>query len=157
LRVLVAEDTYANQKLLTTVLAKRGHVVESARDGHEAVELAGDRQFDVILMDVQMPRMDGLQATSAIRGMPDPHRRRVPIIALTAHAMEGDRERFLEAGMDGYFTKPIHAPRLIEYLESRYSAAASNGLEWNSPPAPDAPHSVAAATPNVSSLEGLDE
>jgi two-component system sensor histidine kinase/response regulator len=121
LRILVAEDTPANQKLLLVVLRKRGHVVELARDGREAFDLARDSDFDVVLMDVQMPVMDGMQATAAIRTCVDPRRRDVPIIAMTAHAMEGDRERFLAAGMDGYVTKPIHSQGLIELLESRYA------------------------------------
>jgi CheY-like chemotaxis protein len=85
------------------------------------VDLARESDFDVVLMDVQMPRMDGMQATAAIRALDDGRRRDVPIVAMTAHAMEGDRERFLGTGMDGYITKPIHVQGLIELLESRYT------------------------------------
>jgi CheY-like chemotaxis protein len=98
--------------------------VQIARTGEEAVEAVRESDFDVILMDVQMPGMDGLQATAAIRALPDASRRETPIIAMTAHAMDGDRERFLRAGMDDYVAKPIHGPRLLDFLERRYGAAA---------------------------------
>jgi signal transduction histidine kinase len=123
LRILVAEDLPANQKLLQIVLCKRGHEVFVAGDGCEAVELARRHDLDVILMDVQMPRMDGIQATAEIRGIQESDRQRVPIIAMTAHAMEGDRERFLAAGMDGYVAKPINVPELLEYLEHKLPVA----------------------------------
>ncbi|SFJ51188.1 hybrid sensor histidine kinase/response regulator [Planctomicrobium piriforme] len=122
LRILLAEDTPANQKLLLTVLTRRGHEVHLAADGREAVEQARQHAFDVILMDVQMPHMDGLEATRRIRGLAAAQGPQVPIIAMTAHAMTGDRERFLDAGMDDYVPKPIHLPQLLTLLESRYSA-----------------------------------
>jgi signal transduction histidine kinase len=116
MRVLVAEDTPANQRLISLVLAKRGHVVEFASNGREAVEQASSKSFDVILMDLQMPEMDGLQATAAIRDLPGISR--VPIVALTAHAMTGDRDRCLAAGMDDYLAKPLDVNRLIEVVEA---------------------------------------
>ena len=110
LRILLVEDNPANQKLATYILQDRGHVVEIAGDGQEAIYLTEQNRYDVILMDVQMPGMNGLEATAAIRKREDGGSR-VPIIAMTAHAMKGDRERCLAAGMDGYLSKPIDAPR----------------------------------------------
>ena len=117
LRVLLAEDTPANQKLFTYILSKRGHAVQVARDGRQAVEALDRHDFDVVLMDVQMPVMDGLAATRAIRNLADPKKAHVPIIALTAHALTGDADRCLNAGMDGYISKPINREQLIERVE----------------------------------------
>jgi CheY-like chemotaxis protein len=125
--VLLAEDTPANQKLITHILRKRGHVVSVANNGREAVQLAAGQDFDLILMDVQMPIVDGFQATSEIRAGADPARPRMPIIAMTAHAMQGDRERCLAAGMDEYITKPIDMRRLIELVEGRGLAEVGTG------------------------------
>jgi two-component system sensor histidine kinase/response regulator len=114
LRVLLAEDSLANQKLAIGLLTKWGHNVTLATNGREAVATAtAGGQFDVVLMDVQMPEMDGFEATQKIRqfeqsaGQP-----RVPIVAMTAHAMKGDRERCFEAGMDAYISKPVRAAEL---------------------------------------------
>jgi signal transduction histidine kinase len=117
LRILLAEDTPANQKLIQRILGKRGHQIEVVKNGQEALDLLETRQFDVVLMDVQMPVMDGFQATAAIRATQAAERARVPIIAMTAHAMQGDRERCLSAGMDAYIAKPIDSGRLIELVE----------------------------------------
>jgi CheY-like chemotaxis protein len=117
LRVLVAEDTVANQKIVKSILSKRGHAVEIARNGREVVEMIRHQPFDLILMDVQMPIMDGFQATSTIRSLEAHLGRRVPIIALTAHARQGDRERCLAAGMDDYLVKPVSAASLVELVE----------------------------------------
>jgi signal transduction histidine kinase/ActR/RegA family two-component response regulator len=117
LRVLSAEDTAANQKLVSYVLGKRGHRMEIVPDGQQALEAVGREQFDVVLMDVQMPVMDGFLATQAIRQMADRKKARLPIIAMTAHALKGDAERCLEAGMDSYISKPIKAEELIELVE----------------------------------------
>jgi two-component system, sensor histidine kinase len=116
LNVLLAEDMAANQMLVKHALKKRGHSVEVANDGREAVEQATAGNFDVILMDLQMPEMDGFEATAAIRS--DPRMSRVPIVALTAHAMSGDRERCLAAGMSDYLAKPLDLQQLIEVVES---------------------------------------
>lgn len=116
LRVLLVEDVAANQMLISHVLNKRGHEVQIAENGHEAIERVGNELFDCILMDVQMPEMDGFQATAAIRAMPGLER--VPIVALTAHAMPGDRERCLASGMDAYLTKPVNVHELINVVES---------------------------------------
>jgi CheY-like chemotaxis protein len=115
--VLMADDTRANQKLVTAILGKRGHSVEVVHNGREALDMLKHRDFDAVLMDVQMPIMDGFQATAAIRALPKPSRSQVPIIAMTAHNMPGDRERCLAAGMDAYLGKPIDRQELIQMIE----------------------------------------
>ena len=127
LHVLLAEDTPANQKLVLHVLGKRGHGVEVAPNGREALELFQRQDFDAVLMDVQMPEMDGLAATAAIRKLDDPKKARVPVIAMTAYALKGDRERCLAAGMDSYISKPINGNEMIEMVE-RVTRAAVDGL-----------------------------
>lgn len=111
-RVLLAEDNAVNQRLAVALLKKQGHTVVVANNGLEAVEAVEREQFDVVLMDVQMPVMDGFQATSAIRERERGNRRRSRIIAMTAHALAEDRERCLAAGMDGYISKPISPQQL---------------------------------------------
>ncbi len=117
LRILLAEDNPVNQKLAVRLLEKRGHQVQVAGTGREVLERLGVGVFDVILMDVQMPDMDGLEATRHIRASERLHGGRLPIIALTAHTMKGDRERCLAAGMDGFVDKPIDVAKLFEVLE----------------------------------------
>jgi two-component system sensor histidine kinase/response regulator len=117
LRVLLAEDTLANQKLVRAILEKRGHAVGVVHNGSEALEVLKQRDYDVILMDVQMPVMDGLQAAAAIRGLSKLSQAQIPIIAMTAHTMPGDKERCLAAGMDAYLSKPINSQKLIDMLE----------------------------------------
>ncbi|HEY5313439.1 MAG TPA: response regulator, partial [Pirellulales bacterium] len=117
LRILVAEDTPANQKLVVRILEKRGHQVRLAADGFRALDLYRAEPFDAVLMDVQMPQLDGLGATAAIREHERTAGGRVPIIAMTAHAMRGDREACLAVGMDGYLTKPLDARELIAVVE----------------------------------------
>jgi PAS domain S-box-containing protein len=116
LSVLLAEDNVVNQRLALRMLQKQGHAVTVAGNGRQAVDHWKTGSFDVILMDVQMPEMDGLEATAAIRQLEQGTGRRVPIVALTAHAMKGDRERCLDAGMDDYITKPIQAEDLQRVL-----------------------------------------
>ena len=116
LHVLVAEDSPVNQKLAIGLLRKKGHQVVVANNGHEAVEQFRTHRFDLVLMDVQMPDMDGFQATEAIREAEEDGTH-TPIIAITAHAMKGDRERCLDAGMDGYLSKPIRANDLYSAIE----------------------------------------
>jgi CheY-like chemotaxis protein len=116
LRVLLAEDVPTNQKLVVLFLTRRGHHVDVASNGVQAVDLAARNKYDVILMDVQMPDMDGLQAATAIRALPNGSH--VPIIALTAHAMQGDRERCVAAGMDDYLPKPLDMRKLLSMVES---------------------------------------
>jgi CheY-like chemotaxis protein len=116
LSILVAEDQLPNQKLLRLLLEKQGHEVVVVDNGREALEAIAGRQFDAVLMDVQMPVMDGFQAASAIREREGATERRLPIIALTAGAMSGDPERCLAAGMDAYLSKPVRGQELINAL-----------------------------------------
>ena len=121
LDVLVAEDNTVNQMVMRRLLQKRGHRVVVAGSGRAALEALVTQRFDLILMDVQMPELDGLEATREIRRREQGEAQRTPIVALTAHAMSGDRERCLAAGMDGYMTKPVNPNELDETLE-RYAA-----------------------------------
>ncbi|NUQ62078.1 MAG: response regulator [Pirellulales bacterium] len=136
LRVLLAEDNPANQKLAAYILRERGHFVEIVGNGHEAVARTGEGGYDVVLMDVQMPGMDGMEATAAIRNR-ETGGRRVPIIAMTAHAMKGDRERCLATGMDGYLSKPVKGQELIVLVES--VARRAGPVEQPSEGSPDTP------------------
>ena len=111
-RILLAEDNKVNQMLAVALLKKRGYDVTIADNGREAVDLVKRSQFDVVLMDVQMPELDGFEATALIRAMEAGTARRLPIISVTAHAMEGDRQRCLDAGMDDYVSKPLDPERL---------------------------------------------
>ena len=118
LRILLAEDNPVNQRLASKLLEKRGHQVTVTATGRGALQRVQDETFDVVLMDVQMPDMDGLEATALIREWEKNRGKRTPIIALTAHSMKGDRDRCLAAGMDTYVTKPFDVARLIEVVES---------------------------------------
>jgi CheY-like chemotaxis protein len=118
LRILLAEDNPVNRRLACHMLEKKGHTVVTAQDGREVLAMLEKETVDLILMDVQMPGMDGVEATRAIRARETPRGRRVPIVALTAHAMSGDRDYCLNAGMDGYLTKPIQAGELHRVLAS---------------------------------------
>lgn len=117
LRILVAEDTPANQKLVEHILGRRGHAIQLALNGQQAVEFLEKGDFDVVLMDVQMPVMDGFEAAQSIRKLPDPKKATIPIIAMTAHALKGDDQRCFDAGMDAYLSKPIKGEELIERVE----------------------------------------
>ena len=127
LRVLLVEDTPANQKLAAFILQERGHTVDIAGNGRDGINIAGRNDYDVILMDVQMPGTDGLEATKAIRAQ-EKSGRRVPIIAMTAHAMKGDRERCLAAGMDAYLSKPIDSREMISLVESLAASSPSRDM-----------------------------
>jgi PAS domain S-box-containing protein len=143
LHVLVAEDNPVNRKLVTTLLRKRGHKVKAVENGRKAVaaiQSATDTDFDVVLMDLQMPEMSGFEATRAIRERESVAARRLPVIALTAHAMQGDRERCLDAGMDGYLAKPIDVDELVATVE-RFAGepeSAPHGPESAGPQESDA-------------------
>jgi two-component system sensor histidine kinase/response regulator len=117
LNVLLAEDNAINRELVVRLLSKRGHSVMVAWNGKQAAAAVESQRFDLVLMDVQMPEMDGFEATALIREMEKPTGMHIPIIALTAHAMKGDRERCLAAGMDGYVSKPVQAEELIKAVE----------------------------------------
>jgi CheY-like chemotaxis protein/HPt (histidine-containing phosphotransfer) domain-containing protein len=130
LRILVAEDHPVNQEVARQILQRLGHHVEVVADGHAALaalEQPGRGTFDLVLMDVQMPVMGGLEATAAIRDAERASGMHLPIVALTAHAMHGDRERYLEAGMDGYVTKPIDGVELTRIISQLVPAAAAQG------------------------------
>jgi two-component system, sensor histidine kinase and response regulator len=147
LRVLVAEDNAVNQAVVLRVLQKMGHIAVLAQNGKEALALASAEKFDLVFMDVQMPEMDGMAATGAIRKHESKNGlARLPIFAMTAHAMKGDRERCLEAGMDGYITKPVR----FSDIEQTLSGVAQ------APVAPVAPDKPAAPTASWDKTEALD-
>ena len=116
LHILLAEDNVVNQRVAVAMLSKRGHRVHVVDNGRQACEAVFAERFDVVLMDVQMPEMNGFEATAAIRAR-EAAGSRIPIVAMTAHAMAGDRERCLAAGMDGYVTKPVHRETLVAEVE----------------------------------------
>jgi signal transduction histidine kinase/CheY-like chemotaxis protein len=117
--ILLAEDNLVNQRVAQTVLERAGHSVVVAKNGREAFELTREHRFDLVLMDVQMPEMDGFESTAAIRQRERNTGEHVAIIAMTAHAMRGDRERCLQAGMDDYLSKPIQPAALLEMVEQQ--------------------------------------
>lgn len=123
-RVLVVDDNPANSKLARVVLAAAGHDVVTAGDADEALAAIGARAPDIILMDLQLPGMDGLELTRRLRA--DPATAAIPIVALTAYAMRGDEQRALEAGCSGYLTKPIDT-RTLNASVMRYLEAAGGG------------------------------
>ena len=145
LRVLLAEDNIVNQQLMVRVLERASHQVFVANNGREAVELSQSEQVDIILMDVQMPEMDGFEATQAIREREKNEKNRLPIVALTAHAMKGDREKCLDAGMDAYVSKPIQVDKLLCVMEDLVSAEKSGPSE--------AEEDATAATNTKSAIE----
>jgi len=116
LRILLAEDNKINQQYAMVILSKAGHQVSIVENGHQAVEAVRNADFDLVLMDIQMPELDGVQATRRIRGLAAP-RNAVPIFAMTAHAMQGACEEYLDAGMNDYITKPFHAALLLAKLD----------------------------------------
>ena len=121
INILVVEDNLVNQKLIVRILQKRSYLVDTANDGNEAVEKMSHNNYDLVLMDIQMPKMDGIEATELIRKKEkEENARMTPIIALTAHAMKGDKERFLKAGMNSYISKPIKQDQLMETIEKLF-------------------------------------
>jgi two-component system, sensor histidine kinase and response regulator len=124
LRVLLVEDNPVNQMLARRLLEKNGHQVVVAANGKEALAVLDVHPFDLVLMDLEMPEMDGLAATAAIRAGEQGSGRRLPIIALTAQDGSDDRQAALAAGMDAYLTKPVHGPRLLQALSE---AVAQDG------------------------------
>ena len=126
-RILLAEDNVVNQRLAARILEKAGHSVLIARNGKEAMAALQRETIDLVLMDVQMPEMDGFEAARAIRKDETAKKKHIPIIAMTAHAMTGDRDRCLAAGMDGYITKPIRAHDLLSLIENIMASDATVG------------------------------
>jgi PAS domain S-box-containing protein len=133
LNILLVEDNLVNQKLATRILEKMGHNVTVAGDGKKALEAIASESFQLVMMDVQMPVMDGYEATRMIREQEQATGVHVPIVAMTAHAMKGDREKCLAAGMDGYISKPIEMKDLYETIESLFPAAKLNEQPEPSP------------------------
>jgi CheY-like chemotaxis protein len=137
LRVLVVEDNQVNQLLVTTILAKAGMRAEVAANGVEAVQAVHQRNFDVILMDMQMPEMDGLEATRRIRQL-GAMGKAVPIIAMTANAMQEDRRRCLEAGMNDFVAKPIDSAELLRKIAAHCRAEIDEAQLQAAAPVPPA-------------------
>jgi CheY-like chemotaxis protein len=123
LRILVVEDDRINLMTATSFLKRLGHFPTEACNGEQALTKLSSREFDLVLMDIQMPRMDGLEATRRIRsGEASAANKDIPIVALTAHALHGDKESFLEAGMDAYLPKPLDLKRLKSLLDGSLGA-----------------------------------
>ena len=137
-RVLLAEDNAINQKIAVTMLQKNGYSVDVVENGQQAFDKAISSRYNAILMDVQMPDVDGFEATQRIREWETTHARHIPIIAMTAHAMKGDRERCLEAGMDDYVTKPIESRILYNVLD-RWLTSSVEELAQEKPTASEEP------------------
>ena len=131
MNILLAEDNLINQKFALKALEMKGHNVLVANNGAEAVSLWENEEFELILMDVQMPQMDGLEATRQIRSkeVSKNDGEKTLIVAMTAHAMKGDREKCLDAGMDGYLTKPIRPTRLFSIVDELAKPASERSLE----------------------------
>jgi two-component system, sensor histidine kinase and response regulator len=127
LRVLLAEDNAVNQTLAVRILEKRGYSVTVAGNGREALAALQKEEFDLILMDVQMPEMDGFETTAAIRQTEKQSGKRIPIVAMTAHALKGDEERCLAGGMDGYVSKPIRTNELFATIERVIAETKNKG------------------------------
>jgi CheY-like chemotaxis protein/HPt (histidine-containing phosphotransfer) domain-containing protein len=149
LRILLAEDSVVNQRLAVALLKKWHHEVAIAGNGREALDALEREPFDLVVMDVQMPEMDGLEATAAIRAREQETGGHIPIVAMTAHAMKGDRQRCLDAGMDGYVAKPVRARELYEMIESfageTATAAAAAESVADAPPIGELDWSAAMA------------
>jgi PAS domain S-box-containing protein len=132
LRILLVEDNIINRAVATALLQKRGHTLVQAANGHEALDAAAREPFDIIFMDVQLPEMDGFDATRSIRRMEKATGRRTTIVAMTAHAMAGDRERCLASGMDGYLSKPLERAALMEVLDRASHASVFTVVDRHS-------------------------
>ncbi|MEX2009145.1 MAG: response regulator, partial [Dongiaceae bacterium] len=164
LRILLAEDNQVNQMLAVAMLGRAGHRVDLAGNGIEAVDAVHSRPYDLVLMDVQMPDMDGIEATRRIRAMPG-KKACIPIVALTASAMKGDRERFLEAGMDDYIAKPIDRGQLLDVVahwgDHRPSTPAPPSARREAEPVPAgeplSPEAEAALAALLGTIGGLLE
>ena len=149
LRVLLAEDSLVNQRLAVDLLKKWEHTVLVANNGKEAIGILEAQSVDVVLMDVQMPEMDGFEATQWIREREKTEGGHLPVIAMTAHAMKGDRERCLKAGMDRYVSKPIRSHELRETIEELFANAPVSCPEGSSRSASPEPHSIESSSQAV--------
>ncbi|KAA0591639.1 response regulator [Azospirillum oryzae] len=154
-RVLVAEDNPVNQQLTLALLRRAGHSAEAVSNGEEAVEAVTARPYDLVLMDVQMPVMDGLTATRRIRRLSGPAAR-IPVVALTANAMQGDAAICLEAGMDDYLSKPINARKLLDTI-ARFVAPAADGAADSGGQAPAPQRPPSEPEPATVNAEKIDE
>jgi CheY-like chemotaxis protein len=155
LRILIAEDNRINQRVAISLVEHLGHTTALAASGREAVSLCAAEPFDLVLMDVQMPEMDGFTATARIREAESVTGTHIPILAVTAHAMQGDRERCLAAGMDGYVTKPLTSGQLAEAIHGFFPGEASAP-----PPLPESaadPHPVWDAADTLARLEADED
>ncbi|WP_158045845.1 response regulator [Skermanella pratensis] len=153
LTILLAEDNQINQQVAARRLRKMGHAVDIANNGAEAVDAVRSKAYDIVLMDVQMPEMDGFEATAAIRALPG-EKRRIPIIAMTANALPSDCERCLAAGMDDYIAKPVHQQILVDMIEKW----GSIGFATSHPADRSAPGADSAdAPPDLLDAKLLDE
>jgi PAS domain S-box-containing protein len=146
--VLLVEDNATNRLLAVSLLEKEGHTVETAPNGKEALATLAKRPFDVVLMDIQMPEMDGFETTARIRKLEQGTGEHIPIVAMTAHAMKGDRERCLGAGMDGYVSKPVWAGELYQAL--------ANFTPSDTPAGPDTPDPLPAEGITMRTAPGAD-
>ncbi len=155
LRILLAEDNKINQIFVLTLLRRAGHVVDAVDTGHAAVDAVRAEDYDVVLMDVQMPGLDGLAATAQIRDFPTP-KCDVPIIVMTAHAMSGAREHYLDAGMDDYVSKPIQPALLLSKLADLGLALRPHKSASAGEPKPAAPDDISAAGLDMGQLRSLE-
>jgi CheY-like chemotaxis protein len=140
-----------NQQLVRRLLEPRGHEVVVVENGAEAVAAVQKEPFDLILMDLQMPVMDGIAAAQTIRNLESSRTARTPILALTAHALPEDQERCLAAGMDGYISKPIQARQLIDTVEAFLASSSSEPPPSGSPPEGPGPGGLAGSGPSLGS------
>ena len=161
LHILLVEDSLINQKLAVALLQGEGHQVTVAHNGREAIDAFERGSFDLVVMDVQMPEMDGLEATARIRAKQRQTGSHTPIIAMTAYALKGDRQRCLEAGMDGYIAKPIRADELFEAIETLFAgsvpAAARPTPVVPEPPVVDWPNALSIAQGDPAILKSMVE
>jgi len=155
LRILLAEDQPVNQKLMIAVMERLGHSLAIAENGIEAIRKLREQPFDIVLMDIQMPMMDGIQTTRVIRACNEPWRN-IPIVALTAHAMEGHSDLYLAAGMNGFVSKPFKIDLLVEAI-ARAMSGERPEPEKAAAPAPRAIATDEAPAPNGALQDMLDE
>ena len=151
LRILVADDNHVNQKVVAAILKPLNCELDIVADGIEAVSAVRDNRYDVVLMDIQMPVMDGITAARAIRELPDPVSAEVPIIALTANAMKGDREKYLSTGMNEYVSKPINPRSLCNAIFVTLTGEENSGIGMPDTPAPPQPPAT------LGDMDGLDD